>query len=305
MSESAQPDGRKLPAWLAGRGLTPRLKWSAGIDGSLTGLCRARESGDLIATDSTGGLTRINSLGRTVGLIRSSPPAVALSWSDDGSQGAIIAGENQVFRFDRSLKLMHRMTLPDVCLAIAVAPFGHHIAVSLANGTTLIFNERSRKIAQFESYRPLSFLSFCVTEPLLFGAAEHGLICCHHFSGAPVWQQTDWANVGALQLTGEGDLLYTASFTHGVQAFNGDGESVGSYVVDGTVSRVGVSYEPDHLILSTVEQGLYWLEADGNIQWHTIVPDKIIDVLCDPLGEGCVIGLAEQGIFQLDWQAQS
>jgi hypothetical protein len=71
------------------------------------------------------------------------------------------------------------------------------------------------------------------------------------------------------------------------------------------VNRVGVSYEPDHLILSTVEQGLYWLEADGSIQWHTTVPDKIVDVLCDPLGEGCVIGLAEQGIFQLDWQAQS
>ncbi|SFI90693.1 WD40 repeat domain-containing protein [Planctomicrobium piriforme] len=289
------------PVWLKGRGLGPVLKWSVGTDGPLSCLSLSRESGDLYAGDRTGGIYRIDRTGHIAGLTRVAPFAVDIDWSDDGSQGALIAGEDQIIRLDHSLKVIHKLSLPDVCLAVAISPYGNHLAVALADGLTLIYNERSKKIAQFETIRPLSFLNFCSTEALLFGAAEHGLLCCHNLAGAEVWQQRNWANVGKLCMTGEGDLLYAASFAQGVQVYDGDGASVGSYLLEGTVHRADVSFEPERVIASTIERSLFWLDADGDQLWSTTLDDNVIDVACDPLGEYALIGLAEKGIHRLDW----
>lgn len=301
MSNANEPANPKSFPWLTGRGLGPSLQWSVGTDGPLTALCLSRESGDIYAADRTGAIQRIDRRGRVIGLTRLSPAIVSLAWSDDGSQGVVIVGENEVIRLGSSLNTLHKFTLPDVCLAAAVSPFGHHLAVSLANGMTLIYNERNRKIAQYETMRPLSFLRFCVTEPLIFAAAEHGLICCHNLSGAEIWRENNLSNVGKMVITGEGDLIYMASFAQGVQAINGDGEFVGSYIVEGTVNRVDASYEPERVIISTIEQSLYWLDADGDQLWRTETPDQIVDILCDPLGEWAVVGFQDQGIHRLNW----
>src|SRR5690606_3912132 len=98
-----------------------------------------------------------------------------------------------------------------------------------------------------------------------------------------------------------GDLVYTASFAQGVQALDGDGTFIGSYLVEGTVNRADVSFEPERVIVSTVERSLYWMDADGDQLWKTTVNDQVIDVLCDPLGEWAVIGLQAEGIYPRDW----
>jgi hypothetical protein len=304
-SASEPPANHRNPPWLAGRGMGPRLRWSIGTDDHLTCLARSRETHDLFAADKAGAIYRIDRHGKISQLTRISSQIVRLAWCDDGSQGVIIAGEDEVLRLDHSLKTIHKLSLPDVCLGVAISPFGHHIAVSMASGLTVIYNDRSKKIAQFQTMRPLSFLTFCHTEPLLFGAAEHGLICCYNLAGAEIWQDRNWANVGALAITGEGDLVYTASFAHGVQALDGDGTFVGSYILDGTVNKLDVSFEPERLIVSTVERSLFWLDDDGDQLWTTEVNDLIVDVLCDPLGEFAIVGLQEKGIFCIDWEAKT
>ncbi len=301
MSHADESDARNKPKWLTGRGLAPTLKWKVGTDGPLKSLCMSRETGDLFAVDQTGSVSRVDRSGRIAGLTRLSSSIVDLVWSDNGSQGAAIIGENEVVRLDSSLKTGNKLSLPDVCLAVAISPYGNHLAVSLAGGQTLIYNERNKKIAQYETLRPLSFLAFCSTEPLIFGAAEHGLICCCNLDGAEIWHERNLANVGKLVITGEGDLMYTASFAQGVQAFDGDGSFIGSYLMDGTVNRLDVSFEPDRVIVSTVERSLFWLDADGDQLWTTTVDDQVVDVLCDPLGEWIIVGFQNQGLYRLDW----
>lgn len=300
---SGRPDSAssRPPSWLEGHGLGPQLKWEVGTDGPLKAMAYCRESGDLFIADQTSALYRIDRHGQIAALTRLHHPIMALDWSDNGAQGIVLAGADQLIRFDRELEVVHKLSLPEVCLSTAISPFGNHVAVGLANGTTLIYNERKRRLAQFETIRPLSFLAFCTTDALLFGAAEHGLVCCHNLAGAEVWQQKNWANVGKLAVTGDGDLLYLASFSHGVQTLDGDGASVGSYVLEGTVNRVDVSFEPQRLIVSTIERSLFWLDADGELLWGTTLPDDVVDVICDPLGEWAIVGLAEQGVYRVDW----
>jgi hypothetical protein len=301
MSEFSAAGSSRTPGWLAGRGIGPKLRWHFGTDGPLSCLALSREEGSLFVADQSGTLTRLDRRGQIAALTRLPPPIFAIAWSDDGSSGAIVTGEETILRMDHDLHVLHQWKLPDVCVGIAISPYGNHLAVALANGMTLIYNQRKRRIAQFETMRPLSFLEFCTAEPLIFGAAEHGLVCCHNLAGAEIWEQKNWSNVGQLATTGDGDLVYLASFTHGVQTLDGDGVSIGSYVVEGTVKCVDTSFEPDRLIASTIERALYWLDADGELLWGTRVSDDVVDVICDPLGEWAICGLAGQGVYRLDW----
>lgn len=301
MNDSGGTSPPQKPNWLKGKGLGPQVKWAIGTDGALTTLAFARESGDLFMADESGTISKIDRHGQIVMLNHIHDAIFALSWSDDGRFGAAIAGDDIVHRFDRDLKTVHSINLPDVGLAVAISPFGHHLAVAMSNGRNVFYNERKRRIARFETIRPLAFLKFCPSEPVVFGVAEHGLICCHNLSGAEIWQEKNWSNVGGIQITGDGDLVYLASFGHGVEAFDGDGASIGSYILDGTVNRIAVSYEPQRLIASTVEGKLIWLDADGELLWSTTVDDKIVDLVCDPLGEWAIVGFQNKGIYRLDW----
>jgi hypothetical protein len=301
MTDFSAAGSSRTPAWLAGRGIGPVIRWHFGTDGPLSCLCLSREDGSVFVADQSGTLSKLDRRGQIAALTHLPTPIFALAWSDDGSSGAVATGEDTVWRVDRDLRVVHQLKLPDVCVGIAVSPYGNHLAVALSDGRTLIYNQGKRRIAQFETMRPLSFLQFCTSEPLIFGAAEHGLVSCHNLSGAEIWQQKNWSSVGGLSITGDGDLVYLASFTHGIQTLDGDGASIGSYVVEGTVNRVDTSFDPDRLVASTIERALYWMDADGELLWGTRVSDDIVDVLCDPLGEWAICGLASEGVYRLDW----
>ncbi|MCA8998762.1 MAG: hypothetical protein KDA80_17310, partial [Planctomycetaceae bacterium] len=254
MNDSAEGRDSKAPHWLQGRGLGPKINWSFGGDGDVTCVAYARETGDLFVADNTRSLYRLDRQGRIAGLTRLHQPILAMDWADDGSHGAVLTSEDVVIRFDRNLKSVHRIDLPEPCLAIAISPFGNHLALALADGDNLVYNERKRRITKYTTIRPLSFLDFCASEATIIGAAEHNLLCCHTLGGAELWQQKNWSTVGEMATTGDGDLIYLASFGHGIQTFDGDGATVGAYVLEGTVSRVGVSFEPQRLIAGSIEQ---------------------------------------------------
>lgn len=291
----------RSPAWLPGRGRGPQLQWHVQTAGTLSSLAYSREAGDLFTGNQSGQLSRIDERGQLAAITQLPGKIVALSWSDDGSRGAAIIDDGTVLRLDHNLQVIQTLTPPEPCLSIAVSPYGNHLAVGLANGTTQIYGERKRRLAHFETIRPLSFLKFCTTEPILFGAADLGLICCHHLKGASIWQQSTWSNVGRMCTTGDGHLLYLASFSHGVQALDGDGQAVGSYILEGTVHRVDTSYESQRLVAATVERSLFWLNASGELLWSTVLNDDVVDVVCDPLGAWVLCGLAQQGIYRLVW----
>lgn len=289
------------PGWLQGRGLGPQVKWSLGTDGKLTALAYCRESAELIVADDSPSILKINRQGQITAMARLHEPARVLAWSHDGQWGAAITGDDEVLRFTSSLKLDFHLELPEHALTIALTPYGHHLLVTMANARNIIFNDRKKRITQFETMRPLSFAHFSAEEDVVIGCAEHGLLCCHQFAGMEIWQEKLWNNVGGMRMTGDGQLIYTACFGHGIQTYNGDGNSIGAYVLDGTVSRIDVSYEPQRLIAASIERGLYWLDTDGELLWVTSTPDDIVDLVCDPLGEWAICGFAGQGVYRLDW----
>ncbi|MEZ6066317.1 MAG: WD40 repeat domain-containing protein [Planctomycetaceae bacterium] len=290
------------PDWIRGNlGNSPALMWSFTTEGRLTALALARESAEVFAADDAGVMCRLDRQGRIAAITRLHDPLHVLAWSDDGRVGAAVCGESTLHLFDHVLKSQWSVDLPAPPIAVAVSPFGTHIAVSLADATNRIYDAGKKKLATFESMRPLAHLQFISTETGLVAAAEHGLICRLDLGGRLEWGDKLWSNVGQLAISGDAELIYLACNTHGVQVYDGSGGSVGSYVLEGTVNHAAVSFEPQRIIASTVERTLYWLDSDGEVLWRTIMPDDVAALACDPLGEWVICGLRCGRVYRLDW----
>ncbi|MBX3441048.1 MAG: hypothetical protein KF774_01485 [Planctomyces sp.] len=279
----------------------PSVPWSYASDGPVAGLGYARETGDLFAIDEAASLQRLDASGELASLTRLPGAARLLAVSDDSSAGVVVIDDGMVLRFDRGLQGVWELDLPEPCLGVAMSPFGNHLAVALTDGQTEIYNERKRRIARFETVRPLAYLQFCAQSAVLFGAAEHGLVGCYDLNGAEVWQERFWSNVGDLCSTGDGDLVYLAGSTHGIQTLDGDGGAVGAYVLEGTVRRVACSYEPYRIGATSVERRLFWLNIDGEVLWQTETPSDVVDLSCDAFGDALFCGMADGTIVRLDW----
>jgi hypothetical protein len=291
-----------VPGWVrAGHGQMPAVPWTFVSEAPLTGLAMARESSEIFVADESKALQRLDSRGELLSLTRLPGVARLLVVSDDGNWGTAVVDDGTVYRFDRGLEAVWELELSEPCLAVALSPFGHHLAASLADGQTEIFNERKRRLVRFETVRPLAHLQFCSQSPVLYGAAEHGLVGCYDLSGAELWQERFWSNVGDLSITGDGDLIYLAGSTHGIQTMDGDGGTVGAYVVEGTVRQIACSYEPYRLSAATVERQLFWINSDGEMLWSAETPTDVVELCCEAFGGFVICGMSDGAVSRLDW----
>ena len=292
-------------AWITRcKGLAPKVRWSFCTDAPISSASLARETGDLYVSDSIGGIYRIDRTGRVLSLTRGLDNARQICWSDIGYGGAVLVGDQQVCRFNSRMELDWALDVPDDAVAIAIDPFGRHIAISMAENGTMILNERKKQVALFETMRPLRSLEFLTMETALIGAADHGLLCCYNLDGSEVWNSKNWSNIGDMSVAGDGSSILVAGFNRGVQSYSGsDGSTESSYLLEGTVNLVSTSFTADRIVAATMERHLYWTDSDGALLWATEIPDdeEVAKVICDPLGEGLICCFTSGHIYRLDW----
>jgi len=289
-------------SWLdGGEGQRPRLSWSLSTEAPLAGLQLARETGEVLAADAVGGLYHINRLGKLANLIRGPAPIRGLAWSDTGSGGVALVGDEKLYWFNRRLLFQGWLEHSEKILGLAVEAHGNYVAASLSSSITVVYDSSRKLVRRFASTQPLIALEFLVSRPALVGVAEYGLLCCHAFTGEEEWQQPLWTGVGDLSLTGDGSTILLACFTHGIQCHAADGRQVGSYQVGGTVSRVSTGFYPGRIAAATIERHFYYIDADGQIVFQATLPDDVCRVLCDPFGSAVIVGLVSGRIIRLDW----
>ena len=292
------------PDWLKhGRGDAPNLRWSASSESQLVGLDLARESGETVAADDSGGLSLYGRDGDLLTINRSFQDLQLVAWSDTGNGGVVLQADNTITRLRQSLTVRWSQSFPSKVTDVNIDPYGNHIAVALANNTNLILNWKKKRVAEFETNQPLSFLRFTATEKYLVGASEYGLLCCHEFDGTEVWSDKVWSSVGDLCISGDGEDILIAGFNHGIQSFNGDGGHRGSYMVEGTPCRVVSTFSPERMAITTIERDLFWLDDDGEILWSAHPGEELVGLECDPLGNGFVCGTQSGRILRLAWNS--
>jgi hypothetical protein len=288
--------------WLnEGEGKRPRLSWSLSTDAPLVGLRLARESGDVLAADASGGLYHIDRTGKLANVTRGPSPIRAIAWSDVGTGGIALIGDEKLYWFNGRLLFQGWLELSQPVLGLALEAYGTHAAVSFANCTTSLYDASRKRVRSFSSLQPLTMLEFLVNRPGLIGVAEYGMFCSYAFSGEQEWQQQLFGNVGDVAVTGDGRTILLACYAHGIQCHDGSGRQVGSYQVGGTVQRVSTGFQGGNIAATTVERHFYYIDSNGQVEFQAVLPDDACRVICDPTGRGVVLGLTSGRIMRLDW----
>ena len=289
--------------WLVttGRGERPTLRWSFSVDAPLADIGLSRETGEVLASDTSGGLYLLDRSGQVRAMTRTKHSVQRLAWSDTGTGGAAILDESFVGWFDRNLEFQWIRDLPDQLLSVAVDPYGTHVALGMANAVNLIYSQANKKVCRFETARPLKHIQFLANRTELLGASEYGFVGRFTLSGTSVWTSKLWSTIGDIAATGDGRSLFVAGFAQGIQAFDGQsGDTRGTFVCDGTVGLVTCGFAKRHIVACTLERTLFSVDDSGCPQWNVSAPEDILRIILSPLGDFLICGFASGRIMRFD-----
>ncbi len=288
--------------WLSsGIGTPPTTRWSCSTEGRLAQLELAWESGEVLATDDSGGVSLFDAAGQVRHVSRGLTNVGPLAFSATGDGLAVATGETRVAVLDRNLSVVWSLNLYDRITALAFDPFGRHLAVALANRDVRIYTSTRRSIAEFEVVRPLKFLTFSASEPVLFGAAEDGLLGAFDLAGRSLWDVRLFTSCGDLAVSGSGSVILLAGFAHGIQRFDHAGANRGTFVVEGTPSRIATNYDGSRIAAATIERQIYALDRSGDLRWAASTPDDVVAMRSDASGKSILIGFASGRMVFVGW----
>ena len=283
------------------RGRCPELRWQFRPDALLTDAAFARESGETFVLDAGGDLYRVGRDGSLLGVNRLREPLTRIAWSDAGTLGAAVSGDRKLMVFDESLAVLWETTAPDSITGLAVDPYGGYVAASLDDRGSIIMSRHRKKVASFETIRPLVHLAFLASEPILVAAAEQGLMVGYSLGGERLWSEKVLSGVGSLAVAGDGSRIVLAGFTHGVPVHDEVGDALGSMMVDGTAVKAAIDIDSSRILVATLEQALYWVDADGDVLWVGQTPEPTLAMAVDPFGEFIQPAFAGDGVVRLHW----
>jgi hypothetical protein len=155
----------------------------------------------------------------------------------------------------------------------------------------------------------LSHICFVPDRAILVGAAAFGMLVAvslERTRGAgklnldTVWQDRLMSNVGRLALDGGGGMILASCFTLGIQRFNLQGRSEGSYHLGGTVSHAVTDFPGRTIAAATLEGELIVMNSAGNVRWRTRLPRPLVALEIDPLGRYVLYSHATGEIVRLD-----
>ncbi len=227
----------------------------------------ADEAASLLIATKRGQLTLMRQDGAMLESTREFSEIRRLVWCDAGTFGAVLPREDQLVFIDRQLRPLWNVSITGRILGLAIAPHGGHLAFSTDSGRTHIVTADRRELARIDTARPMDHLAFLSEEPALIAAAEFGSLASYDLSGNEIWSEKLMTNVGDLAVSGCGRRILLAAFNHGIQLYNRTGKQRGSFMVDGIPARVAGSTTRSRIAVLTLENRIYWLNFDGELQW--------------------------------------
>lgn len=262
----------------------------------------AHEAGTLLVATRRGHLTMLSQSGDRLfeNLNFGSLSKAVIAHS--GDIGAAVVDQNRLVCFNRSLKQLWDASITGRITSLAIAPHGSHIAFGTDSCRLHIVATDRREVAKIDTRRPVEHIAFLEDEPALIAAAEFGQMCRYSLKGKEIWSEQLLNNVGDLCLAAGARKMFLAAFNHGVQVYEFTGEQLGSFAIDGIPSRVSASATQSRVAVATLENRIFWLNFEGEIQWAVdISQDPPMHICAGPLGDRLFMATQSGCLLQVSW----
>jgi hypothetical protein len=135
---------------------------------------------------------------------------------------------------------------------------------------------------------------------MMVGVEVHGSGSSGRLDPEIAWQDRLLSNVGWLTVSGDGGMILTSCFTHGIQRFDLQGRNEGSYHLGGTVSHAVPDFPGRTIAAATLEGELAIMNSAGNVRWRTRLARPAIALEIDPLGLYVIYAFSTGEIVRLD-----
>jgi hypothetical protein len=276
-----------------------QLLWSQKIAAPLRGLVLARERGWVLAWDATDVLHLWDRLGRRQAHRQAPAALTAAACADDGGSFAAAGEQGQVWLLAPDLTPRWQRAVPRGAAAVALDPFGGHVAVADVAGNLHLFDRRGAAVAQVMTPRPLHHLAFIPEKPVLAASADFGLVACFDADLRCRWRDGLVANVGSLAVSGDGSLIALACFTEGLCCYAADRSQPTRVAQAAPCHLAAVSYAGDMVLTAGLKNQVALRDREGAVQQEFTAEGPVAALALGALGELAVLGLAEGQVVGL------
>lgn len=271
--------------------------WSWYAKGPIRGCFLMRERQWILAWDDSHTIYVLSASGDLIAQRQAPREIVSVAAADTGEAVVAISRTGQVWWLNSNLEPLLEIDVPFNPLAVAVDSHGYYAAVSTQQGKNFAISRAGKKVMEYETNRPLKFLTFVMETGSILGAAEHGLVTCYNFRGHNEWYSALFSNVGSIATDVHGEVVLLACFQHGVVRYT-DGVKEGAYRYEHSPCLVAMDYEGTRIFAGALEQYLTELSWEGVVRSHRALGHKPSAMSLDPLGRHIVVAY-ETGELQL------
>lgn len=265
--------------------------WFAG--GMLRGCGLCREKHWIYAWDDASGIYVLDVHGTLVAEpVRAPKPLIGLAAADTGEWFVAFCKSGHIFWLDSRLQPKMEMHVPVDPVGFAVDPYGDYAVVGGAIGLNFICTRAGRKLAEFETTRPMRHFQFVPNTGLIVGVSEDGMLTLHDHRGVNQWVLSSRCNVGSLAVDGDGATILLAGYGHGIIRFNGAGEREGVYRYDDSPQLVAVDMGGAKFVAASLEKTLTEISYDGEVRASRNLNEKPISLALDPLARYAALAFA-------------
>lgn len=283
-------------------GRRPTVVFDICPGGDIVAMDLASETGTLLVASSIGQLMLLSSDGDPIAFELGFDHADRLAFAASGQFAALVRDENQVALLSAGLKSLWSAQITGVITALAIAPWGSHVAVATDSARIHIVTADRRELCRIDTGRPMEFLTFLQQEPALIAASEFGNMYCFDVHGQEQWHQKMSNNAGDLAVSADGSRIVLAAFNHGVQVYNDRGRHLGSFMVDGIPCQAALAANLQRVAVLTLEHRLMWLNMEGNVLWGAdLSADPPVRICAGPLGDCVYVATTSGRVLQLRW----
>jgi hypothetical protein len=274
-----------------------RPLWIHTLPARPRGLALAREKAWVLTWDESHWLYLLNRRGERQAQRQLGGELVAAACADDGSACVAAGGLGEVCWLAPDLATRWQRGVPARPLAVAVDALGQYVAVADERGGLHLFNRRGDAVCATASPRPLHHLAFALAAPWLLASADYGFVGAFDLTGRCVWRDALVANVGALAVTGAGQLLL-GCFSEGLHRYEERGRKLEPLPMSEPCRLVSASFAGDKMLIGGLKSRLLVVDASGKTLTAEDLEKPAIALALGPLGDeavavrtdGCVMG---------------
>jgi hypothetical protein len=275
-----------------------RLLWSLIGPGPTRGLVLAREAGLAFTWDTGRTLGRIGPSG-VYDLSPSLPAApITLAVSEDAqvvaAGGPAGAKGGTVWLLGGNLLLRGEHSLDARVVSLALDPFGQHLAAATADGGLSLFVlPHFRTEWKTLTPRPLHHLAFVPEQPILVGAADHGLVCAFDRQGKQLWRDGLVAHVGSLSVSGDGHIVALACFSEGLICYHASRGRLERSPWPSPCRLGALSYSGDVVVAADLQGMVTARNREDHILGDWQPPSAIVALALGAMGEQALAAMAD------------